>query len=349
MAKICPDCGKVHPDMARFCVSCSAKLVAAPVEAEEPAVEKVEVPCSAPVEQEVSVAVEAEEPTVEKVEAPCPTPMEEKIPAPLPTPIVEKTEPPKSVFVEMPVVPQPVPTVQNAVPTPVPVMQRAEPMPVKEPKSKMPLVILLVLLGVALVAAVIILLNSGGMLSDDARMSTTECLSTTACDHDYLPAITRQATYDAEGEMTYTCSKCDSTYTEVIAKLEKHVVPASVLDAAVSNARYRASAFSVSVGKLVNSAIDNYSLKHYTGEEAISKGYLKKDQIDSSVDIDYLYCSVISGETMINPDIPYLTEYEQEAVKVWMIFNENDELVNYGVELCSNLETYAILMMSSGY
>ncbi len=112
MAKICLDCGKVHPDMARFCVSCSAKLVAAPVEAEEP--------------------------TVEKVEAPCPTPMEEKIPAPLPTPIVEKTEPPKSVFVEMPVVPQPVPTVQNAVPTPVPVMQRAEPMPVKEPKSKKP-------------------------------------------------------------------------------------------------------------------------------------------------------------------------------------------------------------------
>lgn len=197
-----------------------------------------------------------------------------------------------------------------------------------------------------ILVTLITLLTACGAKED---ASNTEYLSTTECDHDYSFIVTRQATYDAEGEMTYTCSKCDSTYTEVIAKLEKHVVPSNVLDAAVSNAKYNASPFSISVGKLVNSAIDNYSMKHYTGEEAISKGYLKRNQIDSSVDVDYLYCSIISGETMINPDIPYLTEYEQEAVKVWMLFDENDELLNYGVELCENLETYAILMMTSSY
>lgn len=127
MAKICPDCGKVHPDMARFCVSCSAKLVAVPVEAEETAVERVEVPRPSPAE-----------PTVEKLEAPCPAPMEEKIPVPQLEPSIEKPEPPKPVFVEMPVVSQPVPTVQNAVPTPVPVMQRPEPVPIQAPETKKP-------------------------------------------------------------------------------------------------------------------------------------------------------------------------------------------------------------------
>ena len=171
----------------------------------------------------------------------------------------------------------------------------------------------------------------------------------TVCNHDYLSIVTREATYDAEGEMTYTCSKCNSTYTEVIAKLEKHVVPSAVLDKAVSNAKYYASPFSISVGRLVNSAVDNYKMKHYSGEDAIEKGFLKTSQIDSSVDIDYLYYTIISGDTMINPGIPYLTEYEPEAVKVWMVFNENDELLNYGVELCNNLETCAILIMTSGY
>ncbi len=171
----------------------------------------------------------------------------------------------------------------------------------------------------------------------------------TVCNHNYTSVITREATYDAEGEMTYSCSKCDSTYTEVIAKLEKHIVPADVLNKSVSNAKYYVSAYSISVGKLVNSAVENYKITHYSGEDAIKNGFLKKSQIDSSVDCDYLYCTIISGDTMLNPEIPYLTEYEPEAVKVWTIFNENDELLNYGVELCDNLETCAIIIMTSGY
>lgn len=166
------------------------------------------------------------------------------------------------------------------------------------------------------------------------------------CEHSYTSVITKEATYDAEGEMTYSCTKCDSTYTEAIAKLEKHVVPASVLDSTVSSAKYYVSAFSISVAELVNSAMTNYELKHYTAEEAIEKGLLKKSDIGSSVDINYVYYSIVSGDTLLNPEIPYWTEYEEEAIKVWMIFNEDDELVNCGVELCKNLETCAIILMT---
>lgn len=169
------------------------------------------------------------------------------------------------------------------------------------------------------------------------------------CEHEYTATVTKEATYDEEGEMTYICGKCDSTYTEVIEKLERHIVSTTVLDSAVSNAKYNNGPFSISIGKLVNSCMSNYSMKHYTGDDAISKGYLTKDQIDSSVDINSIYCSIISGDTKVNPSIPYLTEYADVAVKVWMIFDENDNLQNYGVELCSNLQTCAILIMTSSY
>ena len=175
------------------------------------------------------------------------------------------------------------------------------------------------------------------------------CLTACGCEHEYISYVTKEATYDAEGEMIYVCSKCDDTYTESIKKLEKHVVPTSVLDNSLSNAKYYSSPFSISVGKLVNSAMDNYKIKYLTGEEAIAEGYLSESDIDSSIDIDYLYYAIISGDSMVNPDIPYMTEYEEEAVKVWMLFDENDELLNSGVTLCSNLQTCAILLMTSSY
>lgn len=169
------------------------------------------------------------------------------------------------------------------------------------------------------------------------------------CEHQYTGTVKKEATYDEEGEMVYICDKCNSTYTEVIEKLERHIVSTSVLDSAVSSAKYSNGPFSISVGKLVNSCMSDYSMKHYTGEDAISNGYLNRNQIDSSVDINNVYCSIISGDTKVNPSIPYLTEYAEVAVKVMMVFDENDNLQDYGVELCNNLQTCAILIMSSGY
>ena len=144
----------------------------------------------------------------------------------------------------------------------------------------------------------------------------TEITPTTECDHSYMSVVTKDATYDQTGSITYTCEKCQDSYTEEIPKKEKHVVPNSVLDNAVSYAKYSVPPFSINVGKLINTAMPNYSGKHYTGEDAIAKGYLTRSQIDSSVNIDNVYCSIVSGDVMINPDIPYMTQYEEQALKI---------------------------------
>lgn len=175
------------------------------------------------------------------------------------------------------------------------------------------------------------------------------CMTACGCKHEYTSSVTKEPTYDSTGEMTYVCSKCNKTYTESIEKLEKHVVPTSVLDDALSKSKYYSSPFSISVGKLVNSAMDNYKIKYLTGEDAIKAGIVAKNDIDSSIDINYLYYAIISGDTMMTPDMPYMTAYEEEAVIAWMIFDQNNQLVNSGVRLCDNLETCAILLMTSEY
>ena len=166
-----------------------------------------------------------------------------------------------------------------------------------------------------------------------------------ACEHTYVSEVVKEPTYEEEGTLQYTCSNCGETYTEAIPMLEKHVVPTWVLDDALSNVTYRYSMFSISVGELVNQAVKNYKITYYTGEEAIRKGLVKKSEIGSSVDIDFLYYAVISGDVMMNPQIPYMTQYDEKAVIAWMIFNENDQLLNSGVTLCKNLQTCALMLM----
>ena len=42
-------------------------------------------------------------------------------------------------------------------------------------------------------------------------------LSSEPCSHDYIGMVTRDATCTEDGLLTYTCSKCDDTYTRIIA------------------------------------------------------------------------------------------------------------------------------------
>lgn len=129
----------------------------------------------------------------------------------------------------------------------------------------------------------------------------------------------------------------------------KSSIPTSVLDENLSNVRYSSSPFSITVGKLVNSAMDGYKIKYLTCDEAIAEGYLNEDEIDAEVNRDKFYFAIISGETMVNPSIPNMTEHEDEAVIAWMIFSDDNKMVNSGVTLCDNLETCAIILMTSTY
>lgn len=185
--------------------------------------------------------------------------------------------------------------------------------------------------------------------TETTQVTTAVETTTLPCEHDYRGTVTREATYDNEGEMTFTCTICGDIYKESIEKLVREMLPTEVLDAALSDVRYNMSPFSITIGRLVNAAIDNYKIKYLTGEEAIDSGYLSETQFDSSVDIHNVYYAIISGDTMINPDIPYMTEYESEAVKAYMIFDDDGVFQEAGVMLCENLQTCAILIMSTSY
>ncbi|MBR4099856.1 MAG: hypothetical protein IKK55_02575 [Clostridia bacterium] len=129
----------------------------------------------------------------------------------------------------------------------------------------------------------------------------------------------------------------------------KSSIPTEVLDENLSNIRYESNPFSITIAKLVNSAMDGYKIKYLTCDEAIAEGYLNEDEIDAEVNRDKFYFAIISGETMVNPSIPNMTEHEDEAVIAWMIFDDNDKMVNSGVDLCNNLQTCAIILMTSSY
>ena len=134
-----------------------------------------------------------------------------------------------------------------------------------------------------------------------------------------------------------------------LAACGKRSIPTEVLDENLSNIRYRSSAFSITIGKLVNAAMDGYKIEYLTCDEAISEGYLTEDEIDTEVNRDKFYFAIISGETMVNPSVPNMTEYEDEAVIAWMIFDDNNKMTNSGVNLCDNLQTCAIILMTSSY
>ena len=169
-----------------------------------------------------------------------------------------------------------------------------------------------------------------------------------SCDHQYTSAITKEPDYDNEGEKIYTCSKCGDTYMEPIDKLVRETLSTAVLDAALSSIRYYSGPFSISMGNLIPNSMENYSIQYYTGEDAIEKGYISQKDFGSSVDINNVYYAVVSGNVMVNPEIPYLTNYVEGAVKTSMIFDDNGQLISANVTLCNNLETCAILMMTSG-
>lgn len=166
------------------------------------------------------------------------------------------------------------------------------------------------------------------------------------CEHQYTSKVTLEPTYEKEGEMTYYCNNCGDIYTEAIPMLERHIIPETVLNDSLSGIKYQAGPFTINLGTLINAGVSNYEITYLPAEEAISQGYLSRSDIDSSADIDLVYYVVVSGDTKINPEIPYYTEYNEEAVVGWMSFDESDNLVLYKLAVCKNLQTYAILYAS---
>ena len=71
-------------------------------------------------------------------------------------------------------------------------------------KRKIGIIILLLLLLIAVVLGVVIILNNN---------------KSDACEHEYSSTVTKEASCEEGGILTYTCTKCEDSYTENIAPL----------------------------------------------------------------------------------------------------------------------------------
>lgn len=123
------------------------------------------------------------------------------------------------------------------------------------------------------------------------------------------------------------------------------IIDTEILDAELSNLDCNIGPFSITIGELVNSAIDDYRIQYLTGVEAIEQGYAESELVNE-VDLDNVYCAIISGDTMLNPDIPGITNYNTAAVVALMEFDENNKLLGANIELCDDLETCAFLIIT---
>ena len=64
--------------------------------------------------------------------------------------------------------------------------------------------------------------HARGYTTDRDRLNNQQTTTTPACSHDYKSQVTLEATCAAEGEMIFTCSKCNKSYKEKIAATGNH-------------------------------------------------------------------------------------------------------------------------------
>ena len=119
-----------------------------------------------------------------------------------------------------------------------------------------------------------------------------------------------------------------------------------VLESAMKDCIYRMDPFSISVGELLRKAVSGASVIYYNGDEMIEHGICGEDDIDPSIDKNNVYYAIISGEVMQNPDIPYMTQHEDKAMIVLMVFDENQNVESYDVQLSETLRICAIQIMT---
>ena len=196
---------------------------------------------------------------------------------------------------------------------------------------------------VILLCAVIMLLSFAGCAPKAPATPTAP-----ACEHEYTSRVLREATIDKEGDMEYFCKKCNDIYHEAIPKKELHIISTTRLHEVFSDLKFNNGMFSIHLDELVRKAVGNYNIEFVHGEEAIKEGYLNKSDLGSNIDVNDVYYVVVSGDVMVNPELPYYTIYTNSAIKGWIQFDANDNPIDCNITLCEDLKTCAILLMA-GY
>lgn len=197
-----------------------------------------------------------------------------------------------------------------------------------------------IIIALLLTTASLVLSSCGNVESAGNENTVKE---TEKCRHSYVSSVIKEPTLKEEGKVEYTCSICGDKFTE---QLEKKTVSDDTLMRDFYNCTYDYSVFRITAKEILTYGVSNYELERGTGREAIEGGYLKKSDLDSSVDIDLLYVINVSGNCMVNPELPYYTTFEKQGMTALLLYDNNGKLARSELILCENLRTYALLRMS---
>lgn len=74
----------------------------------------------------------------------------------------------------------------------------------------------------AVLLLAVLLVSLCACKSNEEPNASTESKTAAACEHEYIEKVTKVETCQEEGEKTFTCTKCQDTYTETI-KTQAHI------------------------------------------------------------------------------------------------------------------------------
>lgn len=151
--------------------------------------------------------------------------------------------------------------------------------------------------------------------------------------------------------ITCTVSKFKYVRIDIISSEfapEFHDVPEDVINDAFDSMYYTYAGFKINIRDL----LDECAINTEGYFEALREGewlseYL--DEVDEKGYSEYLstsYLVTIHGDIMRNPDVPNLYNEDVDIIKVILVFNDKDKLIDSWIaETCSDFNTCAVLTM----
>lgn len=157
-------------------------------------------------------------------------------------------------------------------------------------------------------------------------------------------SVTNQTTVSAlELEEEQTTSIETTTETKQSFTLDNDFV----IDQA-KKCRYSYSMFSITIEEIVSLFVEDVSTTILQGEEIVENGYLDSDDILEKIPggPDHIFYVIIAGNCMISPQNSYLRRYNDSAILISLIFDDNCQVVKEYVGLNADLKTCTLQYMT---
>ncbi|MBR7033262.1 MAG: hypothetical protein IKI03_06510 [Clostridia bacterium] len=136
--------------------------------------------------------------------------------------------------------------------------------------------------------------------------------------------------------------------------LSSRTIPESNVIDEFSRINYTYGIWTISYGELIRKTIKNYQIKVYGPEDSETKNFVSSEGLRGNSDyknyIDNSYLVVVSGDVMLNPEVgEYFTEYNDNAIKILVVFNGDNELYGQYGYVSTQVQTSIAVTFSNSY